>query len=84
LVQGKDRLVMSAVFELDDEGQVHGEWYGRSVINSHRRYTYEDAQKTLDEKQGDFYEELNILNTIAKKMQRCASNQARLSLKPKK
>jgi ribonuclease R len=69
LVQGKDRLVMSAVFELDDEGQVHGEWYGRSVINSHRRYTYEDAQKTLDEKQGDFYEELNILNTIAKKMQ---------------
>lgn len=70
LVQGKDRLVMSAVFELDENGKVHGEWYGRSVINSHRRYTYEDAQKTLDEKQGDFYEELNILNTIAKKMQK--------------
>jgi ribonuclease R len=70
LVQGKDRLVMSAVFELDDDGNVHNEWYGRSIINSHRRYTYEDAQKTLDDKQGDFYEELNILNTIAKKMQK--------------
>ncbi|MEN9337724.1 MAG: ribonuclease [Candidatus Parcubacteria bacterium] len=69
LVQGEDRLVMSAVFELDDEGVVHGEWYGRSIINSHRRYSYEDAQTTLDTKQGDFYEELNILNTIAKKMQ---------------
>ena len=69
LVQGEDRLVMSAVFELDGEGVVHGEWYGRSLINSHRRYSYEDAQTTLDTKQGDFYEELNILNTIAKKMQ---------------
>lgn len=69
LVQGEDRLVMSAVFELDDEGKVFGEWYGRGVINSHRRYTYEDAQTTLDTKTGDFYEELDILNRIAKKMQ---------------
>lgn len=68
LVQGKDRLVMSAVFELDDEGQVHSEWYGRSVINSHRRYTYEDAQVTLDTGKGDFYEELTILNNIAKNL----------------
>ena len=68
LVQGEDRLVMSAVFEIDDEGKVYSEWYGRSVINSNRRYSYEDAQKTLDEKQGDFYEELNILNKIAKIM----------------
>ena len=66
LVQGEDRLVMSAVFEIDNEGKVYNEWYGRSVINSKRRYTYEDAQKTLDEKNGDFYEELDILNNIAK------------------
>lgn len=68
LVFGEDRLVMSAVFEIDDEGNVHNEWYGRSVINSHRRFSYEDAQKVLDDKQGDFYEELNILNTVAKKL----------------
>lgn len=68
LVQGEDRLVMSAVFELDDTGKVHGEWYGRSVINSHRRYTYEDAQTTLNTGAGDFYEELTILNKIAKNL----------------
>lgn len=68
LVQGQDRLVMSCVLELDDDGNVHNEWYGRSVINSHRRYTYEDAQITLDTKQGDFYEELNTLNLVAKKL----------------
>lgn len=68
LVQGEDRLVMSAVFELDDDGKVHSEWYGRSVINSHRRYSYEDAQVTLDTGTGDFYEELTILNKIAKNL----------------
>jgi ribonuclease R len=68
LVQGEDRLVMSCVLEIDDEGKVYGEWYGRSVINSHRRYTYEDAQATLDTGKGDFYEELTTLNRIAKKL----------------
>jgi ribonuclease R len=80
LVQGKDRLVMSAVFELDDEGIVLGEWYGRSVINSHRRYTYEDAQNTLDTGVGDFYEELTTLNTIAKKLTKARFENGALSL----
>jgi ribonuclease R len=68
LVQGEDRLVMSAVFELDDEGHVHGEWYGRGVINSRRRYSYEDAQTTLDTGTGDFAEELAVMNRIAKRL----------------
>jgi ribonuclease R len=80
LVQGEDRLVMSAVLEIDDEGAVHNEWYGRALINSHRRYTYEDAQMTLDSKQGDFYEELNILNTIAKKLNKARFEEGALSL----
>lgn len=80
LVQGQDRLVMSCVLELDDEGNVHNEWYGRSVINSHRRYTYEDAQITLDTKQGDFYNELLILNTIAKKLTQARFANGALSL----
>jgi ribonuclease R len=80
LVQGEDRLVMSAVFELDDEGKVHSEWYGRSLINSHRRYSYEDAQVTLDEKKGDFYEELAKLNAIAKNLSRARFEAGALSL----
>lgn len=68
LVQGEDRLVMSAVFEIDNEGTIHNEWFGRSVINSKRRYTYEDAQATISSGEGDFYQELSILNTIAKKL----------------
>lgn len=80
LVQGEDRLVMSAIFELDDEGEIHGEWYGRSVIHSNRRYTYEDAQLTLDTGSGDFYEELSILNRIAKVLLKKRFDNGALSL----
>jgi ribonuclease R len=80
LVQGEDRLVMSAIFELDDEGEIHGEWYGRSVIHSNRRYTYEDAQVTLDTGSGDFYEELSILNRIAKVLLKKRFDNGALSL----
>ncbi|MEN9880981.1 MAG: ribonuclease [Candidatus Parcubacteria bacterium] len=80
LVYGEDRLVMSAVFEIDDEGEVCGEWYGRSVIHSGRRYTYEDAQITLDTNKGDFAEELTILNTIAKKLTKKRFENGALSL----
>lgn len=80
LVQGEDRLVMSCVLTLDSEGVVHDEWYGRSLINSHRRYTYEDAQETLDKKHGDFYEELEILNTVAKKLHKARYDNGALSL----
>ena len=80
LVEGQDRLVMSSVLEIDTEGKVHNEWYGRSLINSNRRYTYEDAQITLDTKKGDFYEELNILNNIAKKLNKERFENGALSL----
>jgi ribonuclease R len=80
LVEGQDRLVMSCVLELDDEGKVHNEWYGRSVINSHHRFTYESAQEVLDNKKGKFYEELNTLNTIAKKLTKERFDHGALSL----
>jgi ribonuclease R len=80
LVQGQDRLVMSCVLELDNDGVVHNEWYGRSLINSHRRYTYEDAQVTLDTGSGDFYQELVTLNTIAKKLNSVRFDTGALSL----
>ncbi len=80
LVQGEDRLVMSAVFELDDEGTIHAEWFGKAVINSHRRYTYEDAQKAIDTGSGDFAQELIILNNIAKKLTQARFKNGALSL----
>lgn len=65
---GVDKLAMSAIFELDMTGNVHKEWFGKTIINSDKRFSYESAQKVLDEKAGTFWEELNTLNTIAKEL----------------
>lgn len=62
----EDKLTYSAVLTMTPKGELKDVWLGRTVINSNRRFTYEDAQKVLDDKKGDFYHELNVLNTIAK------------------
>lgn len=63
-----DRLTFSAVFELDMNGKIYSEWFGETVTYSDKRFTYENAQKILDDKKGEFYNELNTLNLIAKKL----------------
>ncbi|MDH5476554.1 MAG: ribonuclease R, partial [Cyclobacteriaceae bacterium] len=64
----EDKLTFAAVFEMDIEGNLHKEWFGRTIIHSDRRFTYEEAQDRLENKEGDFAEELNILNALAYKL----------------
>ncbi|MFA7252308.1 MAG: ribonuclease R [Candidatus Paceibacterota bacterium] len=64
----EDRLTFSAVFEMNAKGQIFTRWFGKTVINSDKRFTYEDAQETLNKKDGLYFKELNILNEIAKKL----------------
>ncbi len=66
----EDKLTFSAVFMMDIRGRVHDRWFGRTVINSNRRFTYEEAQECLETKAGDFAKELITLNTIAKELQK--------------
>ncbi|MEM7035590.1 MAG: RNB domain-containing ribonuclease, partial [Bacteroidota bacterium] len=40
LVPNEDRLAFSAVFEIDAEGKIYQEWFGRTVIHSDRRFAY--------------------------------------------
>lgn len=70
LNEGVDRLTVSAIFELDKKGKIYKEWFGQTVIHSNKRFTYENAQKILDNGKGEFYEELSVLNSIAKKLQK--------------
>ncbi|MEK7140877.1 MAG: RNB domain-containing ribonuclease, partial [Patescibacteria group bacterium] len=50
LVPGKDRLAMSAVFVLDKEARVKKQWFGRAVIHSQKRFTYEEAETSIKTK----------------------------------
>jgi ribonuclease R len=62
----EDKLSFSAIFEMDPKGKVLKQWFGRTIIHSDRRFSYEEAQAVLDSGEGDFPRELHTLNTLAK------------------
>jgi len=64
----KDRLTFSCVVTLTPEAETVDYWLGRGVIHSNKRFTYEEAQEVLDRKEGLYYEELNYMNELAKKL----------------
>ena len=64
----EDKLTFSAVFEIDNEGVIYNEWYGRTITHSNKRFTYDEAQQIIEGKKGDFDEEILILDKIAKRL----------------
>ena len=66
----EEKLTFSSVFEIDEDANVVNEWFGRTVIYSDRRFTYEEAQEGIDTGQGDFAGELKTLNNLALKLRK--------------
>jgi ribonuclease R len=64
----EEKLCFSAVFELTDTVELKNEWFGRTVIFSDRRFTYQEAQQIIDTGKGDLHEEMLKLNELAKKL----------------
>ena len=44
----EEKLTFSAVFEMTPLGRVAGQWFGRTVINSDHRFSYEEAQAVIE------------------------------------
>lgn len=66
LVPDEDRLTFSVIVEMTARGRIVNHKIGKSIINSKRRFTYENAQEVLDNRKGDFFTELSQLDKIAK------------------
>lgn len=64
----EEKLCFAAVFELDEHANIKHEWFGRTVIFSDRRFTYEEVQEIIEKKKGDHCEEVLILDGLAKKL----------------
>jgi len=61
----EDKLCFSAVFELDAKANILTQWFGKTIIHSDRRFSYEEAQEILENKSGDHSDELLKLNELA-------------------
>lgn len=61
----EDKLCFSAVFALDNQANIVGDWYGKTVIHSRRRFSYEEVQTILEDGNGELCDELKHLNALA-------------------
>jgi ribonuclease R len=69
----EDKLCFSAVFKMDQNGHVLEEWFGKTVIHSNHRFTYEEAQNIIESSQKDVKpikidDELSGLGNISDKV----------------
>ncbi len=68
LKPNEDKLCYAAVFELDDRAEIRQQWIGRTVINSDRRFNYEEVQQVIETGEGEFSEEILVLHRLATKL----------------
>jgi len=66
----EDKLTYSAVFEMNDDARLISQWFGKTIINSDRRFSYGEAQRVIDTQEGDMREELLNLHRLAQTLRR--------------
>jgi ribonuclease R len=61
----EEKLCFSAIFTLSKDAEILSEWFGKTVIYSNHRFTYEEAQEVIDSKKGTMAKEINTLHQLA-------------------
>ncbi|MDA9773345.1 ribonuclease R [Saprospiraceae bacterium] len=64
----EDKLCFSAVFTFNKKMLVTDRWFGKTIIHSDRRFTYEEAQERIISGDGDLAKEIRFLNKVAKSL----------------
>ncbi len=75
----EDRLAYSAIFVFDKGMKIINRWFGRTIIHSDRRFTYNEAQEVLEGHSGEFANELRHLNKIAKHLRKLRFKQGSIN-----
>jgi len=66
----EEKLCFSAVFTMKENGEVVDEWFGKTIIKSDRRFTYEEAQEIIEGGKGDLDKEILTLHQMAQKLRK--------------
>ena len=70
LIPNEDKLTYSAVFELNEKSEVLNEWFGRTIINSDKRFSYNEAQMVIDTGEGDMKDQVLLLHKLAQNLRK--------------
>jgi len=66
LVPNEDRLTFSVIVEFTPNGELVNYNIAKTIINSKRRFTYEEVQEIIENKSGEFVDEIMHINSIAR------------------
>ena len=73
-------ITFSVIFNIDKDGKIIKEWHGKTVIHSNRRFTYEEAQEIIEGQDGDYQNEIRILNELAQKIRKKRINDGSIEM----
>jgi ribonuclease R len=60
-----DKLCFSAVFTMNEKAEISEQWFGKTIINSNRRFNYEEVQQIIENGSGELSNEILTLNKLA-------------------
>jgi len=66
----EDKFCFSAAFVFNKQMVVKERWFGRTIIHSDRRFTYEEAQERIINGEGDLYKEIQFLDKVSKSLRK--------------
>jgi ribonuclease R len=64
----EDKLCFAVVFQMNDKAEIKDAWFGKTIIHSDKRFSYDEAQELIEGKHGDFSKEMKTLNALAVKL----------------
>ena len=66
----EEKYTFSAVFQITRQGRIKEYWLGKTIIKSHRRYSYEEVQEVIEGADGDNRDVLLLLNELAQNLRK--------------
>ena len=66
----EEKCTYSAIFNINEQGKVKAYRIGKTIINSDKRFTYEEAQEIIEGKDAAYKEEILTLDRIAKALRK--------------
>jgi len=61
----EDKLCFSVVFEMNSEAKVINYWIGHTIINSDKRFNYDEVQEIIETGKGEYSQEILVLHRMS-------------------
>ncbi len=61
----EDKYTFSVIFQINNRAEIKHKWIGRTIIHSKRRFSYEEVQEIIENREGELHKPILLLNDLA-------------------